>query len=110
MYKGKAIKDFEQAPDFKILGGPYTIDDETFMATVLRDEFTDEDGIYKVVADFMENRVLCFENDKLKAVWACYDLRHISVNGKRGMVKSMGHETIEEYWFDNGEFSRDYTR
>ena len=54
--------------------------------------------------------VLCFIDKKPVALFNVYDLEYVSLNGKRGLVTARGHETVHEYWFDDGEYKEDYTR
>ncbi|KPK10626.1 MAG: hypothetical protein AMJ56_07600 [Anaerolineae bacterium SG8_19] len=115
---GKKVADLMDE-DTKVLGGPYRDTYDITQVTIRDTEIhtyavTDNNDIVvdikHVIGDFLENLVMCFHNNKMVAIWNCYDLMHISLNGKRGLAKSQGHETVEEYWFDDGEFSSEYTR
>ena len=57
-----------------------------------------------------EAYVLCFVDEQAVALFSVYELCHCSFNKKRGVVKAEGHETIHEYWFDDGEYREDNTR
>lgn len=63
-----------------------------------------------VVADYKTGIIICFKDDKAVALFSVYEIHHVSLNGARGLLKASGHETIHEYWFDNGEYSTDSTR
>lgn len=63
-----------------------------------------------VLTDLGNNLVICFKDDIPVCLFHVYEIDHVSLNGKRGMIKASGHETIHEYWFDNGEYDTEYTR
>lgn len=63
-----------------------------------------------VVADYKTGIIICFKDDKAVALFSVYEIHHVSLNGERGLLKASGHETIHEYWFDNGEYVTDSTR
>ena len=65
-------------------------------------------GDYAVVYD--EYYVICFKSEKPVALFHVYELRDCALNGERGLVTAMGHETTHEYWFDNGEYEGRHTR
>lgn len=104
---GKKVADF--MTEVTEIKGSY-VDSYDITEVVIRDAFIKKYENLMVVGDFMENLVLCFRDDKLTAVFNVYDLMHVGLNGERGLVKATGHETIHEYWFDDGEYSSDHTR
>jgi len=57
-----------------------------------------------------DDYILCFIDKKPVALFNVYDLEYVSLNGKRGLVTARGHETVHEYWFDDGEYKENYTR
>ena len=66
---------------------------------------------------FQDITVLCdsvyvfiFDREKLKAIFCVYELEHIFFNKKRGVVTAIGHETLHEYWLDDGEYNKKYIR
>lgn len=56
------------------------------------------------------NYVFIFDKKKLKAIFYVYDLAYITTNDKRGLIIAGGHKTTHEYWLDNGEYHKNYTR
>lgn len=54
--------------------------------------------------------VFIFDKKKLKAMFYVYDLGHVTINDKRGLITAGGHETAHEYWLDNGEYHRNQIR
>jgi len=97
------------------------IDDDTKILSKLREGFdvraekiTDvwlrEDGPYTVFSDFNSGFVVCFKDGEPRALFYVYDLEHVAINAKRGMVTARGHETNHEYWFDDDEYSEKHTR
>ena len=79
-------------------------------AVEIRDIWLRQEGPYTVFSDWMNDIVICFENGKPKALFSVYDMENVSLNGKRGLVTAVGHETSHQYWFDNGEYKEQYTR
>jgi len=63
-----------------------------------------------VLTDFGNDVVICFKNDQAVCLFHVYEVNDVYLNGKRGLVTAMGHETIHEYWFDDGEYSERHTR
>ncbi len=57
-----------------------------------------------------EYYVFIFDKQKLRAVFHVYEVRSVSLNKQRGLVTAVGHETVHEYWLDNGEYSCGHTR
>jgi len=89
-----------------------TVEVVTIKCQLLEDKWVSADvqGNLIVLTDMRNDLVLCFKDNILTHMFYCYEISHSSLNGKRGMVKVMGHETIHEYWFDDGEYSKNYTR
>jgi hypothetical protein len=54
--------------------------------------------------------VFVLNNGKLKAVFHVYEIHSVILNKKRGLMIVEGHETIHQYWFDDGEYSEEHTR
>jgi hypothetical protein len=56
------------------------------------------------------NYVFIFDKRKPKAIFYVYDLEYVTINDKRGLITAGGLRTAHEYWLDNGEYHRNYTR
>ena len=56
------------------------------------------------------NYVFIFDKKKLKAIFYVYDLGHVTINDRRGLITAGGHETAHEYWLDNGEYHKNHVR
>ncbi|KKM15311.1 hypothetical protein LCGC14_1697400 [marine sediment metagenome] len=63
-----------------------------------------------VVLDYVSGFVLITNGDNAEALFNVYEIRSHSINTKRGLLTVTGHETINQYWFDDGEYEVDYTR
>jgi len=107
LFEGKTIGDIID-DDTKIL--TLFVDDYDVRAQEVKQVLIRKDGPYTAVANLLGGHVICFENGKPKALFWVYDLAGISVNAKRGMVSAHGHDSINEYWFDDGEYNEKYTR
>ena len=59
---------------------------------------------------YTEYYVFIFKGSKLKTVFFVYELHRASFNKKRGVVTAVGHETMHEYWLDDGEYNCRHTR
>lgn len=76
----------------------------------IRDISLQQDGPYTVFTDYMSSIIVCFENEKPKALFFVYECMNVKLNSKRGMVSTVGHETHDQYWFDDDEYTSEYTR
>ena len=63
-----------------------------------------------VLTDFSNDIIICFKNNQAVCLFHVYEINDVSLNGKRGVVTATGHETVHEYWFDDGEYNERYTR
>lgn len=65
-----------------------------------------------VIASYETGMVLIMDNStqKADAIFNVYELEHVSVNKKRGLVTARGHETVHQYWLDDGEYEAEHTR
>jgi hypothetical protein len=99
------------------------ITDETKILTKFMDDYEIRDQILKehnlskesyedfdVLTDFGNDIVICFKNNQAVCLFNVYDIEDVSLNGKRGVVTAIGHETAHEYWFDDGEYNERHTR
>jgi len=59
---------------------------------------------------YTEYYVFIFKGSELKTVFFVYELRRAFFNKKRGVVTAVGHETMHEYWIDDGEYHCGHTR
>ena len=59
---------------------------------------------------YTEYYVFIFKESKLKTVFFVYDLHTAFLNKERGLITAVGHETMHEYWLDNGEYKCNYIR
>jgi hypothetical protein len=59
---------------------------------------------------YTEYYVFIFDKTDLRAVFYVYEIRRVSFNKKRGVVTAVGHETMHEYWLDDGEYNCRHTR
>ncbi len=71
-----------------------------------------EAGEKTVVASYETGMVLIMDNStqKADAIFNVYEMEHASLNKKRGLVTARGHETIHQYWLDDGEYEAEHTR
>lgn len=116
--KERIAREFEG----KLLGE--FIDDSTKMLTKFTEGFDCKSvklhglmDIYEVgektiVASHEVGVVLIVDNNtqKADALFYVYELEHTSVNEKRGLVTARGHESVHQYWLDDGEYEAEYTR
>lgn len=79
-------------------------------AVKIRDIWLQQEGAYTIFSDFMNNLIVCFENSKPKSLFCVYDLMNVKLNGERGLVSAVGHDTHDQYWFDNGEYNSERIR
>ena len=63
-----------------------------------------------VLVDSNSGIVICLKDGQAVCLFGVYEVQDVSLNGKRGLVTAMGHETVHEYWFDDGEYRSDHTR
>lgn len=63
-----------------------------------------------MLVDMHNDLVLCFRDGQLLAVFYCYDLSYADIHANRGRILAIGHETVHEYFWDTGEYRKDYTR
>lgn len=63
-----------------------------------------------VFADWLSGIVIVYKNDNPKILFSVYDIEDVNFNKERGLILASGHETIHEYWLDNGEYNERYTR
>ncbi len=77
---------------------------------VLKSPLVKTHGNLAAICDFDTGLVICFKNDKPVALFCVYEIHNFSFNGERGHISVVGHETVHEYWFDNGEYVTDSTR
>lgn len=90
--------------------------------TVVCDDLKDgwDDGVIKFVSKagtvdnitvlYTEYYVFIFNKKNLRAVFYVYEVRKVYLNKKRKLVIAVGHETVHEYWLDDGEYNSNYTR
>jgi len=57
-----------------------------------------------------EYYVFIFNKEELQTVFHVYEARAVTFNKERGLVTAVGHETMHEYWLDNGEYNCVNTR
>ena len=79
-------------------------DDEVIRRSVKAGTVEDIDILYT------ECHVFIFDKRKLRDVFYVYELQDISLNAKRGLITTVGHETTHQYWLDNGEYHMGHTR
>lgn len=70
----------------------------------------EEEGSFAILYSYDTGFVICFKDEEPTLIFHVYELQYINLNAKRGRVTASGHETTHEYWFDDNEYSRDYTR
>lgn len=63
-----------------------------------------------VLTDFSNDIVICFKDNQAVCLFHVYEVHDVSLNGKRGLVTAAGHETVHEYWFNDGEYNERHTR
>lgn len=63
-----------------------------------------------VVLDCRSGYVLIVSDGRVEAMFNVYEIQQFDINKKRGVLTIVGHETIDKYWFDDGEYEMDYTR
>lgn len=102
--KGKKIKEI--------------IDKDTQICDKLTDNWDDDViiQVYKsgtignITVLYGDDYVFIFDKKKLKAIFYVYDLAYVTTNDKRGFITAGGHETVHEYWLDDGEYHKEHTR
>jgi len=70
----------------------------------------EEEGSFAILYSCDTGFVICFKDEEPTLIFHVYELQYINLNAKRGRVTASGHETTHEYWFDDNEYSRSYTR
>ena len=107
--EGKTIRDLvnedTQWPEYNENGPPpealdYVIKERPYLREV--------DNI-SVFVDF-NDWILVYVDKKLKAVFGIYEFHGLVINKERSFVLVHGHEDINIYWLDNGEFVNIATR
>ena len=74
-------------------------------------EFVSKAGVVgDITVLYTEYYVFIFDMKELQAIFHVYEVRSVSLNKERGLVTAVGHETMHEYWLDNGEYSSKHTR
>lgn len=63
-----------------------------------------------VVLDYRSGFVLIMNGDSAEALFNVYEIRSHSINTKRGLLTVTGHETVNQYWFDDGEYEMEHTK
>ena len=99
------------------------ITEETKILTEFMDDYDVKDQVLKkhnlskesyedfdILTDLGNDIVICFKNNQAVCLFHVYEIHDVSLNGKRGIVTAVGHETIHEYWFDDGEYNERHTR
>jgi hypothetical protein len=101
---GELLEDDTEFPEYNENGPPPELVDMVVKYPRIRTV----DNI-SVLTDYNDN-VFVFADGKLKAVFGIYELHGIAINPKRNLVIAYGHEDINMYWLDDGEYVNIATR